>query len=173
MGKPALIVADMLRDFIEPEGVLFVGQAGLQIIPFVAQRIAEMRQQGAVIIFLRDSHDPNDREFERFPPHSVRHTPGAEIIPQLTPHPEDYQVEKTRFSGFYNTNLEDILKQEQVTEVHLVGVCTSICVMETASDLVERDYPVVVYRQGVADLNPQDHEWSLKRMANVLGVRIV
>lgn len=173
MEKPALIVADMLRDFIDPEGALYVGEAGLQIVPFVSQKIAEMREQGAVIIFLCDAHDPDDREFKRFPPHCVRHTWGAEIIPQLAMQPGDYRVEKTRFSGLYNTNLEDILKQEQVTAVHLVGACTSICIMETASDLLDRDYAVTVYRQGVADLNPQDHEWALKRMAKILGAQVV
>ncbi|MBW1917034.1 MAG: cysteine hydrolase [Deltaproteobacteria bacterium] len=173
MGKPALIVTDMLRDFLDPDGALFVGEAGLQIIPFVAQKIAEMRAKGALVIFLCDSHDPDDREFARFPPHCVRHTPGAEIIPQLNPQPGDYRVEKSRFSGFYNTELEEILKREQITEVHLIGVCTSICVMETARDLVDRDYPVVVHRPGVADLNPQDHEWALKRMAKILGVQVV
>jgi len=166
-------VADMLRDFIDPDGALYVGEAGVQIVPFVAQKIAEMREQGAVIIFLCDSHQPDDPEFARFPPHCVRQTPGAEIIPHLAVQPGDYRVEKTRFSGLYNTNLEEILKREQITAVHLVGVCTSICIMETARDLLDRDYPVIVYRQGVADLNPQDHEWSLKRMAKILGVQVV
>ena len=173
MGKPALIVADMLRDFLDPQGTLFVGERGLQIIPFVAQKISEMRAKGAVIIFLNDSHEPDDREFARFPPHCVRNTPGAELIPQLRMEPGDYRVEKTRFSGFYGTDLDKILAAEQVTEVHLVGVCTSICIMETASDLLDRDFPVVVYRAGVADLNPQEHEWALKRMTKILGARVV
>ena len=66
---------------------------------------------------------------------------GAEIIPELPPAPGDYRVEKTRYSAFAHTNLDDILKQEQVEEVHVVGVMTSICVMETVKELFDRDLP--------------------------------
>lgn len=173
MGKPALFVVDMLRDFLEPDGALYIGDAGLRIIPFVAQKIAEMRGKGAVIIFICDAHDPDDPEFARFPPHAVKGTPGGEIIPALEVQAQDYRVSKTRFSGFYGTDLDDILAREQITEVHLVGVLTSVCVMETVSDLRNRDLPAVVYRQGVADADPQDHEWALKRMAKTLGAQVV
>ena len=114
MGKTALIVADMLNDFLDPGGSLYVGAQAREIIPFVAQKIAEFRAQGGVVIFVCDAHAPDDREFRYFPAHAVKGSWGAQIIPELPPAPGDYRVEKTRYSAFAHTNLDDILKQEQV-----------------------------------------------------------
>ncbi|MFZ5449592.1 MAG: cysteine hydrolase family protein [Thermodesulfobacteriota bacterium] len=172
MGKAALIVADMLNDFLDPKGSLYVPQAR-EIIPFVSQKIDEFRAQGGVVIFVCDAHAPDDREFKLFPPHAVKGTWGARVIPELTPAPGDYRVEKTRYSAFSRTNLEEVLKQAEVTEVHVVGVLTSICVLETIKELFDRDIPAVVYRQGVADADPEAHNFALKQMQQVLGARVV
>jgi nicotinamidase-related amidase len=141
MGKKALIVADMLNDFLDPGGSLYVGAQAREIIPFVAQKIAEFRAQAGLVIFVCDAHAPDDREFRYFPAHAVKGSWGSQIIPELVPAPGDLVVDKTRFSAFAHTNLDDILKEEQVTEVHVVGVLTSICVMETVRELFERDLP--------------------------------
>ena len=58
MGKTALIVADMLNDFIDPDGSLYVGPSGREIIPFVAGKIETTRRQGGVVIFVCDAHAP-------------------------------------------------------------------------------------------------------------------
>jgi nicotinamidase/pyrazinamidase len=173
MGKAALIVADMLNDFLDPQGALFMGLQAREIIPFVAQKIAEFRAQGGVVILVCDAHAPNDREFKYFPPHAVKGSWGAQIIPELTPAPGDYRVEKTRYSAFARTNLDDILKQEQVDAVHVVGVMTSICVMETVKELFDRDIPGLVYSQGVADSDPEAHTFALRHMQRVMGAKVV
>jgi nicotinamidase/pyrazinamidase len=173
MGKTALIVADMLNDFLDPGGSLYVGAQAREIIPFVAQKIASFRAQGAVVIFVCDAHAPDDREFRHFPPHAVKGSWGARIIPELPPAPGDYRVEKTRYSAFANTNLDDIFTQEQVTEVHVVGVMTSICVMEAIRELFDRDLPGLVYRQGVADSDPEAHTFALKQMQRILGAKVI
>jgi nicotinamidase-related amidase len=173
MGKAALIVTDMLNDFLDPQGSLYMGPQAREIIPFVAQKIAAFRAQGGVVIFSCDAHDPEDREFRYFPAHAVKGSWGARIIPELTLAPGDYRVEKTRYSPFAYTNLDEILRAEQVEEVHVVGVMTSICVMETVRELFDRDLPGLVYRQGVADSDPEAHAFALKKMQRVLGARVV
>ena len=173
MGKKALIVADMLNDFLDPGGSLYVGAQAREIIPFVAQKIAAFRAQGQVVIFVSDAHAADDPEFGAFPAHAVQGSWGAGIIPELTPAPGDYRVEKTRYSAFAYTNLDDILKQEQVEEVHVVGVMTSICVMETVKGLFHRKLPGLVYRQGVADSDPEANAFALKQMQRVLGAKVV
>jgi nicotinamidase/pyrazinamidase len=173
MASQALVVADMINDFLDPAGALYVGEAGRAIIPFVAGKIEDMRCRGALIIFVTEAHVPVDPEFRRFPPHGVKGTWGARVIPELPLAATDHRVEKTFFSGLIHTRLEAILRREQVEEVHLMGVCTSICIMETARDLDLKGFRVVLYRAGVADLNQEDHEWGLKRMARLFGVKIL
>ena len=173
MGKVALIVADMLQDFLDPQGALYVGPSGREIIPFVAQKAEEVRAAGGVVIFVCDAHAPDDREFKFFAPHAVKGTWGAAIIPELPFKPGDYRVEKTRYSCFYNTDLEEILKKEGVERLEVVGVCTSICVMETVKEAFDRDIPALVYKDGVADFDPEAHAFALKHMARVLGAEVV
>jgi nicotinamidase/pyrazinamidase len=173
MGKAALIVADMLNDFVDPQGSLYVGSQAREIIPFISQKIAEFRSEKEMVIFVCDAHGLNDREFRLFPPHAVKGTWGAQVIPELTPAPGDYQVEKTRYNAFSHTNLDELLRKEEVTEVHVVGVLTSICILETIKELFDRDIPAVVYRQGVADSDSEAHSFGLKQMQRVLGARVV
>jgi nicotinamidase-related amidase len=173
MGKTALIVADMLNDFIDPTGALYVGPAGREIIPFVAGKIAETRAGGGLVIFVCDAHAPDDREFRYFRPHAVKETWGAQIIPELAVQPGDFVLQKTRYSCFYQTGLEELLRREEVGQVAVVGVCTSICVMETVKELFDRDLPALVYRQGVADFDPEAHAFALKHMARVMGATVV
>ncbi|MBI4644405.1 MAG: cysteine hydrolase [Deltaproteobacteria bacterium] len=173
MGKKALIVADMLRDFMEPQGTLYLGAEAREIIPFVARKIEETRAAGGVVIYVCDAHAPDDKEFQLFAPHAVRGTRGAEIIPELQVLPGDYRVEKTSYSCFHNTEMDAVLKREQVERVEIVGVCTSICVMETVKELFDRDIPRLVYREGVADFDPEGHAFALKYMQRVLGAEVV
>lgn len=172
MGKVALIIADMLNDFIDPHGALYVGQAGRDIIPFVAQKTEETRAQGGVVIFVCDAHAPDDREFDQFGAHAVRGSWGSEIIPEIPFLPGDRRVNKTRYSALFGTDLEEVLKQEGVSQTELAGVCTSICVMFTAIDLLARNFPCRVYQDGVADFDPGAHAFALKHMQK-LGVEVV
>ena len=171
--KMALIIVDMLVDFVDKEGALYCGESASRIIPKIKELARKMRKLGAAIIYLADSHGPDDREFELFPPHCVKGTPGAQITDELRPKTSDYVVPKNRFSGFYNTNLDEILKKERPDEVHIVGVCTSICVMDTVSGLRDRDYKVVVHRDAVADFDSCAHQFALKRMEKVLGAQVI
>jgi nicotinamidase/pyrazinamidase len=173
MGRTALIVIDMLNDFLDPGGSLYVGAQAREIIPFVARKIAAFRARGRVVVFVGDAHAVDDPEFGAFPAHAVKGSWGAGIIPELTPAPGDYRVDKTRHSAFDDTNLDELLQEEQVGEVHLVGVMTSICVLSTVRDLFHRKLPGLVYRQGVADSNPEAHAAALKQMQQVLGAQVV
>lgn len=171
--KKALLVIDMLRDFLEPEGALFCGDKARLIIPFVAKKIEEFHQSGDPVIFICDSHRRNDPEFNLFKPHCLKGTKGAEIIPELPVHRKDIIVRKSRYSAFYNTRLAAILKKKKISEVYVTGVCTSICVMDTVGDLKNRDYEVYVFRRGVADFDPKAHRFALQRMSQIYGAKII
>lgn len=173
MASVALVVADMLNDFIDPRGALYIGPRGREIIPFVAGKIEATRARQGAVIFVCDAHAPDDREFKYFQPHAVRGTWGSQIIPELEVRPGDFLVRKTRYSAFAQTELEEILKREQVAEVQVVGVCTSICVMETVKELFDRDIPTVVYRDGVADFDLEAHDFALKHIERIFGARVV
>ncbi|MBF0510147.1 MAG: cysteine hydrolase [Deltaproteobacteria bacterium] len=173
MPDKAFIITDMLNDFIDPQGTLYLGPTGEDIIAPVKNRIEEMRRQGALIIFICDAHAEDDLEFNMFPAHAIKGQWGAEVIPALAPQPGDQIVFKTRYSSFFGTNLEQVLLREGVKEAYLAGVCTSICIIETVSDLRQRDYPTYVFADAVADFDPAAHDYSLKRMETIYGAKLI
>jgi nicotinamidase/pyrazinamidase len=168
-----LFVIDMLKDFIEEDGALYCGKTSRVIISFIKQKIDEFHKREDLVVYLCDSHQKDDPEFKMFPPHCVAGTRGAEILDELPVEKSDIIIKKSRFSAFYNTNLDQVLYENKVTTVHVVGVCTSICVMDTVGDLRNRDYEVKIYSQGVADFDPEAHEFALKRMGQTYGAYIV
>lgn len=171
-----LIVVDMLNDFVDEKGVLQFPQAR-KIVDYVVRKTQEFIDENQPTIFLMDSHKENDLEFNLFPKHAVKGTWGAGVIKQLVDLIEDYEsvnfIPKTRYSGFYGTNLAEQLEEIDPEEVHVVGVCTSICVMDTVGGLANRDYKVVVHEKGVADFDDKAHEFSLARMKNLYGAKII
>lgn len=172
MDKWALLVIDMLRDFVAEDGRLYCGAAASALVERVAGEIAEARRLGMPVIYVCDRHRPGDPEFAMFPAHCLEGSPGAEVVPALAPRPGDVVIPKRRFSGFFATDLDLTLRELGVTGVRLVGVCTNICVLYTAADARMRGYRVEVPRDRVASFDGDAHLWALDQMEKVLGVRV-
>ncbi|HSO20276.1 MAG TPA: isochorismatase family cysteine hydrolase [Desulfosarcina sp.] len=172
MTKSALIVVDMLNDFIDAHGALYCGQSAREIIPFVRLRLEAHRRAGNLVVFLHDAHAEDDLEFEKFPKHCVAGTWGSRVIDDLSPQEGEKVLPKTRYSGFYGTDLEKVLAEFGPQSVEVVGVCTSICVMDTVGGLANRDYRTTVPAAGVADFDAEAHRFALQRMERLYGAAI-
>lgn len=168
----ALFVIDMLKDFLDKDGALYCGNKSRKIIPFVKEKIDEFHKNKDLVIFVCDSHQEDDLEFKMFPKHCIVGTEGAQIIDELLVKERDVIIKKTRYSAFYKTELDSVLEKNSITEVYVAGICTSICVMDTVGALRNRDYKVIVYKDGVADFDQKAHLFSLKRMKKIYGVEI-
>jgi nicotinamidase-related amidase len=179
-GK-ALIVIDMLNDFCHEEGVLSKTADGTlyaaDIIDPVRHLVNTYRNSKTPIIWICDSHEEDDKEFDRFPKHAVVETWGADIIDELEPsrigRKYEAVIKKTRYSGFFRTSLGYLLSRAKINDCIIVGVCTSICVMDTVAGLANRDLKATVHKNAVADFDPEAHEFALKRMKNLYGVNII
>lgn len=174
MKKEALVVIDMLNDFVLPGAPLEV-PATRGIVPVIRHEIDRARAAGQPVVYVCDSHAPDDKEFRKFgwPAHAVRGTKGAEVIEELKPALTDTVVPKDTYSGFYGTRLEEALAVLGVDALRLTGCVTHICVMFTASDAVLRGYDVSVVEDGVAGITREDHDAALRIMKNVMGVKLV
>ncbi len=165
-----LIVVDMLVGFLEEGRPLDCGETARAIVPFVVEKAREFADRGDPVIFIADYHDPDDAEFERFPPHCIAGSEETEVVPELKPFLEEkLLLPKTRFSGFFGTHLVDLLAEIKPEVVEVVGVCTNICVLYTVEELRNRDYSTVVHRNGVASFDSQAHEFALVQMETVLA----
>ena len=172
------IVVDVLNGFCK-EGNLASPRCDAAI-PKIVTAVEERRRAGDQLIFLADTHDPNDREFEVFPVHCVRGTVESEVVPELQPLlSKATLIRKRRYSGFFETDLEARLRAAQPEQVTVVGVCTDICVLHTVADLRNRDYRVVVPAAAVETFDAPGHpgddvqRWAVAHLTGVLGARVV
>ena len=169
----ALLVIDMLKDFIEEGGALETGKQGREIVPFVKSKIEEYRKKGYPIIYICDNHEVDDKEFDMFPSHCVKGSRGSDIIEALEVKERDKIIYKRRYSAFFGTDLDLYLREKGIKEISLVGVCTNICVLYTSTDARNIDYDVNIYVDGVASFDSEAHSFALKEMEGTLGCRLI
>lgn len=181
-NKTALIVVDMQNGFIFDEG--FLGKIGLDnthlkpAVEPVRRLVEACHNEGVPVIFTRyvlrpDYTDagcfadlfPSAREAQAL----VKGTWDVELLEVLGARPDDFIVDKTRYSAFYNTNLEVILRGLGVDTIIVCGVTTEICVESTIRDAFFRDYRIVVPSDAVAAIDPERHEGTLKTIGYGFG----
>lgn len=170
MAKKALLIMDMLNDFIKRGAPLEVPKAR-GIIRNIRRELEKARMAGIPVIYCCDRHEPRDREFEVWPPHAVRGTQGAEIIEELRPIKGEPVVAKKTYSAFYRTSLEKTLKGLGVKHLILTGVVTNICILYTAVDAYMRGYEITVHEDCVAGLKAGDSLFALRQIKGVLRPR--
>ncbi|HAZ39372.1 MAG TPA: isochorismatase, partial [Exiguobacterium sp.] len=85
----------------------------------------------------------------------------------------DHVIDKTRYSAFAVTDLDLRLRERGIREVHLVGVCTDICVLHTAVDAYNLGYHIVVHADAVASFNATGHDWALTHFKQSIGAEVV
>ncbi|KAA0258140.1 cysteine hydrolase [Deferribacter autotrophicus] len=170
--KKALLVIDMLNDFILDGAPLQVPDAK-NIIPNIKREIEKARKDGYPVIYVCDAHDEDDVEFKIWPKHCVKNTEGAKVVDELAPKKDDYIVEKTRYSGFFNTNLNDLLQDLGVDTLIVTGVVTNICVMYTVADAVSLGYKVIVPKDCITGLDEKTHEFGIYQLEKVHMVELI
>ena len=169
----ALLIIDMLKDFIEPDGALFIGSAGREIIAPIKARLEGARKRCEPVLYVCDRHRPDDAEFEVWGPHCVEGTRGGEVVDELAPRPGEPVIPKRRFSGFNGTDLDLTLRELGIRTLTVTGCCTNICVLYTAADARMLDYVVEVPRDCVATFDPDSNRFALNELEKTLGARLL
>ncbi len=178
----ALIVVDYSYDFIAADGKLTAGEPGQKIEEAVNKRIIEFLERGDTVVIAMDYHeegDPFHPETRLFPPHNIVGTPGRELYGSVKTTYEKYKgqanlhwFDKVRYSAFYGTPLDALLRGRGIDTVVLAGVCTDICVMHTAVDAYNLSYHIEIPESCVASFNPDGHKAALNHFRNSLGAAV-
>jgi ureidoacrylate peracid hydrolase len=201
-ARSAVIVVDMENDFAAKGGMF--DRAGIDIsgaqkaIAPIAKVLAVARQAGLKIIYLKmgyrpDLSDlgPNDsvnrvRHLKfgvgqkiqapdgRDSRVLIRDTWDTDIVPELKAQPDDIVMYKTRFSGFYQTDLDATLRKLKIKYLIITGVTTSICVESTVRDAMFRDYLCILLQDCMSepighDLPRTNHDASLLNAEVLFG----
>lgn len=174
----ALLVVDYTKDFVD--GKLPVGEPAIRLESTICQITKQYLQNGDFVVMAVDLHEEGDTlhpESKLFPPHNIRDTEGRELYGNLAEVYEQhreviYWMDKTRYSAFCGTDLEQKLRERGIHEIAIVGVCTDICVLHTAVDAYNKGYSITVYEDGVASFNPEGHAWALGHFRATLGANV-
>lgn len=173
MPRRALLVVDLLQDFIADNGALPCGPAGKEAVRHAAKEIAASRERGEPVIYACDAHLPDDGEFRLYPPHCIRGTWGAEIVPEVAPLAGDVVLPKRRFNAFFGTPLDLLLREREIDTLRIVGVCTNICVYFTAAEAAMRGYRLEIPVAAVASFDETAHQHALEQLQSVLKAELL
>jgi nicotinamidase/pyrazinamidase len=172
----ALIIVDVQNDFAKPGGALYFPGAERVISP-ILELVKEFRENRLPIIYTRDWHEDNDYEFGIWGVHCLHDTKGSEIVDELKEALKGYErafeVKKSRYSAFYGTNLEFLLKELGITKVHVVGLVTHICVLFTVEELRNREIETIVHSNCVDSFDKEMHKFALREMEEVLLAKVI
>lgn len=181
---------DVQRDFMLPGGNLYVPSAE-KLLPNI-QKLTDAARQGRVFLVSHGCfHTPNDPEFKIFPPHCVKGTPGAELVPEaltekvvrvpneadanLPDHLENYQqilLEKQTLNIFESRHADELIRKlEKKAEFVVFGVVTEYCVRFAAKGLLERGRQVAIVRDAIETLKKEDGENALGELERA-GARL-
>lgn len=168
--KQAVLVVDMLNDFVT--GSLKC-ERGLAIVPATARLLEGARKAGVPVIFCNDAHLKGiDHELKLWGDHAIAGTKGAEVIAELNLCEKDYVVPKRRYSGFFHTDLDLLLKELGVDTVIMTGLHTHMCVRHTSADAYCLGYNVVVAKDATNSFTQEDYDGGIKYLKETYGAEI-
>ena len=163
----AVLVVDMLEDFVY--GSLTCERA-VAIVPATARLLDAAREAGVPVVFCNDRHLPKiDRELTIWGDHAIAGTKGAEVIPELKLCDKDFVVPKRRYSGFFQTDLDILLKELGVNTVIMTGLHAHMCVRHTSADAFQLGYDVVVAKEATDSFTEQDYLYGLDYLKTCYG----
>ncbi len=135
----------MIKDNLGTDKHHSIAREAREIVPSLKRFIEFARAETIPVIYANDSFLKGDFIFgSRLNEHSLRGTEGTEVIEEIKPQSGDYVVEKLRFSAFFRTDLDQVLRRLGVDTVLVTGISTSWCVLLTAADAIANDFRVVI-----------------------------
>jgi nicotinamidase-related amidase len=170
-GRTALIVIDVQKGEVEPGG------SGIPIMAGGAERhdrirevIAAARAAGIPPVFIQEVHKRSLVDFGRELDgveglHGLEGDRLTELADDVGPEGDEYLIRKRRYSAFFATELELILKSYGVQTLILLGALTDVCVHYTFADAHQHDYHCRVVTDCVGGSSIEAHEASLNAMA--------
>jgi nicotinamidase-related amidase len=152
MAKTALIIVDMVKDFTDENGLVYYPQ-NKEVLPKIEKVNKASKEHNVQVIFMRHSYrkDKYDKNLINMRPNCISGSGGDEIDNSLTVNEKtDYIIKKRRYSAFFGTDLDLILRENNIEHVVIVGTKTNCCIRATVTDAYYLNYDVIVLEDCVA-----------------------
>lgn len=168
MGKPAVIVVDLVNDFVT--GVF--GSDSASRVSVKIENFLNSLSEDITTVFTLDSHIKDDPEFRVWGEHCLIDTWGSKQVDNLSDI-EGYRITKRHFDAFYDTDLDGYLRAKSIDTLYILGISTDICVLHTVAGAFFRYYNIGVISDLCAAISPERHLEALSFMERNYGCRIL
>jgi ureidoacrylate peracid hydrolase len=166
--KAALLVIDMQNYFLDPSSPSFLG-AGSAILGNVRRLIDFARGCGVRVIYTSHAHHQEGIDAGIlgwwWADMCIEGSEGSRIHSRIEPRGDEKLIQKHRYSAFFNTDLETILRCIDAEDLIISGVMTNICCESTARDAYFRDYRVFFVADATATTAEEMHRGTLLNLA--------
>jgi len=166
--KSALLVIDMQNFFLNSSSPTFTC-GGLAILPTLKQLIRVFRGANRPVIYTCHVHHPDHIDagimewwWEGM---CIEGSEESKVHKEIAPFPKEKVIFKHRYSAFYNTDLETVLRSLKVEDLVISGIMTNLCCESTARGAYYRDYRVFFLADGTGSVNEEMHLASLLNLA--------
>lgn len=172
-SKTALVVVDFQGGDLPNDS-----EYGGVTLPKAQAMVAAARNRGVPVVWIQEVHKPHLQDIGREldgseSAHCIEGDPGTEIATGLEPLASEFHVKKRRYSAFFGTSLDIILKSYGVDSLVLIGGFTDICVLYTAVDAHQRDFRLAIASDVLLGSSGQAHDDAILMMANLQPGSIV
>lgn len=171
MDKSALIIVDMVKDFTDPEGLVYYPENRV-VLPKISKVLSKCRDSGMTIVFMQHCYrkDKMDKNLVNMRPNCIEGSGGEDIDSLLAVDAEhDYVIKKRRYSGFFGTDLDLVLRENNIKNVIIVGTKTNCCIRATVTDAHYLNYEPIVLSDCVATNSEVVNEVHLDDIRRYLG----
>ena len=171
----AVVAVDVQRLFTDLAGAPIEPPLA-EVLPRIGQFLQHSRRTGAAVVLVRTIIDPDahSRSTLQWPPFMrdglAPGATGTEFDPCLDVQPEDHQIVKQRYSAFFGTQLDRLLRDRGMETVVVLGLTTNVCVQSTARDAWQHDYRTVTVADCCAEVGPGSHGESLAWTSRNFGL---
>lgn len=165
----AVVVVDMLNEFLHgrPDQRLIPAENVPGLIGNVRTLVDRARRATVPVVFVVCAHDAGDLIFRAIRPHALRGTWEAQIIADLMP--AECVVEKKVYDGFYETQLEPVLRGLAVDQLYLAGAQTDCCVHATGQGAIFRGFRAHVIAECTDTVSAERQRVGLERFRDLIG----
>ena len=162
--RPALLIVDMTRAFVEDRFPLGWSKTGLPAVAAIKRLLEKVRVHQVPVFYttIKPSHTPAESGRWKSPSPPIMNLDEAhEIYPDISPRPEDSIITKRRPSAFFGTELVSLLNYDGIDTLIVTGMVTSGCIRATVVDAFSYNYIVIVPEECVADRGQLSHKINL------------
>jgi nicotinamidase-related amidase len=167
--KPAIVVVDMSWGFVDSRYGRGNSEQGWPAVHAIEKLLAAGREAGVPIFFTTGYNDFSDASHGRWKSAVAPDPVENDIVPELTPRPDEPVLRKRRASAFFGTDLLEFLIYHGVDTLIVTGTLTNVCCESTARDAMQRNYKVVFVADGNATITDAEHNATLGSMAVIFA----